>query len=60
MGLHINQKSYGQGPNAEVRITKRAGRPQGAADLANAAARRRARSIPLAMFDDAAGFIGSG
>jgi hypothetical protein len=60
LGLLINQQSYGQGENAEVRITKRAGRLQGAADLVNAAARRRARNIPLAMFDAAARFIGGG
>jgi hypothetical protein len=41
-------------------IAHGAGRPQDAADLANAAVRSRARGIPLAMSDDAAGFIGSG
>ena len=41
-------------------ITPEAGRPQDAADLADAAARSRARGIPLALSDDAAGFFGSG
>ena len=39
---------------------RQAGRPQVAADLADAAARSRDRGCPLALSDDDAGFIGIG
>jgi len=37
----------------------KAGRMQGVADVADAAVRRRARGIPLALSDDSASVIGS-
>jgi hypothetical protein len=48
-------------PSAAVTIPpSQAGRPQAAADLADAAARSRDRCSPLALSDDDAGFIGIG
>ncbi len=48
-------------PSAAVTVPpSQAGRPQTAADLADAAARSRDRGCPLALSDGDAGFIGIG